>query len=117
MADTARRPRVTKLTCGLIVAALVIIIGGSLLFYYSVIYQGRAISRLTGVANQVALPKCITNPNQIISISFHARSNGETIKDITFTCPDGRVYSEEYNDLGIFQGSIEWTYQRPAAGQ
>lgn len=115
--SAATRPRISKLTCGIILAAVVILIVGGVWFYYGVIYQGRALSRITGIANQVKLPDCITSPEQIISISFHKGTNGESIKDVTFVCPDGRIYSEEYNDLGVFQGSLEWTYKRDATGQ
>jgi hypothetical protein len=115
--SAATRPRISKLTCGIVLAVVIVLIVGGVWFYYGVIYQGRALSRLTGIANPVKLPDCITSSEQIISISFHKGNQGESIKDVTFVCPDGRIYSEEYNDLGVFQGSIEWTYNRNPAGQ
>jgi hypothetical protein len=92
---------------------LLLVVGIGL--YFS-LYQGRDISRVTGVPVRIALPDCVTNPDQVISVSFHAKSAGETIKDVTYVC-DGRIYSHEYNDFGILEGTIEWTYRRPSGAQ
>lgn len=115
MAAAAGRPRISKLTCGVILAVLVLLLAGGLWLYFSFFYQGRAISRFTGIANEIALPDCITSRDQIISISFHKDANGNTLKDVTYVCPDGKIYSQEYSDVGVFQGSIEWTYNNQAA--
>ena len=71
-------------------------------------YQGRKISRLTGQAVHIDLPKDLASYGQIISVSFHTINNGETIKDVTYLGADGKVHSQEYNDWGILQGSIIW---------
>jgi hypothetical protein len=71
-------------------------------------YQGRKISRLTGQAAHVDLPKDLASYDKIICISFHKTDDGETIKDVTYLATDGKVHSQEYNDWGILQGSIIW---------
>jgi hypothetical protein len=78
---------------------------------YLSFYQGRDISRFTGRPVPIALPECVTSIDQVISVSFHTDRSGETIKDVTYVC-DGRLYSHEYNDFGLLQGSIEWTFTR-----
>ena len=92
-----------------IVAALGLLVGAVWLYFS--LYQGRDISRITGRPVQIALPDCVTSADQVISVSFHSETSGETIKDVTYIC-DGRVYSHEYNDFGILQGSVEWTFTR-----
>jgi hypothetical protein len=96
---------------GLLIGAvvLVMLVGG--IWLYTSFYQGRDLSRWTGIPVKVALPDCVRGPDQIISVSFHSKSSGETVKDVTYVC-DGRIYSHEYNDFGILQGTIEWTYNR-----
>jgi hypothetical protein len=83
---------------------------GSVWLYFS-FYQGREISRFIGVPVRIALLECVTSAEQVIGVSFHSEASGETIKDVTYVC-DGRVFSHEYNDFGILQGSVEWTFQR-----
>lgn len=112
----AKRPILSKLTCGVIAAVVLLVLIGGVVIYFN-IYQGRNISRFTGIAVKISLPECITNPDQIISVSFHKNANGETIKDLTYRCNDGKIFSQEYNDLGILQGSIEWQYKPAAASQ
>ena len=97
---------------GCIIPPIVIVallIGG--IWLYLSLYQGRDISRITGRSVQIALPDCVTSAEQVLSVSFHSDTKGETIKDVTYVC-DGRVYSHEYNDFGILQGTIEWTFKR-----
>lgn len=74
-------------------------------------YQGRKISRITGGAVEIDLPEEVTSYEQIVSISFHKNSDGETIKDVTYMGTDGKLHSREYNDWGIFQGEIIWNLQ------
>ena len=74
-------------------------------------YQGRQISRLTGQAAHIDLPRDLASYDKIISISFHKTDKGETIKDVTYLGADGKVHSQEYNDWGIFQGEIIWDLQ------
>lgn len=92
-----------------VVVPIVMLIGG--IWIYFSLYQGREISRFTGVPVKVEMPDCITNYDQIVSISFHKETSGETIKDLTYIC-DGRLFSQEYNDFGLLQGSVEWTLRR-----
>jgi hypothetical protein len=92
------------------VILLLVIIG---VVIYLNVYQGRDIARITGRPVEVMLPECVTTPDQIISISFHTKAAGETVKDVTYVC-DGRIFSREYNDFGILQGTIEWIYERPS---
>jgi hypothetical protein len=96
--------------CILGVAVPIVLLVGGLWLYFS-LYQGRELSRYTGVPVKVDLPECIASRDQIISISFHKETSGETIKDVTYEC-DGRIFSQEYNDFGILQGSVEWTFKR-----
>lgn len=86
-----------------------VLVGGAIFLYFS-FYQGRDISRVTGVPVKVSLPDCVKSHEQVLSISFHDKSS-ETIKDVTYVC-DGRLFSQEYNDYGILQGSIEWTFNK-----
>lgn len=80
-------------------------------FVYFSFYQGRTISRYTGIPAKIDLPKCVASVDQVVSVSFHSKSSGETIKDVTYTC-DGKLYSQEYNDSGFLEGKIEWTIDR-----
>ena len=105
-----RRPWWRRLGCIVSIAVVVVLLVGGVWLYLS-LYQGRDISRITGRPVQIALPECVTSADQVISVSFHSVSAGETTKDVTYVC-DGRVYSHEYNDFGILQGSIEWTFTR-----
>ncbi|NOK59417.1 MAG: hypothetical protein GFH27_549283n123 [Chloroflexi bacterium AL-W] len=112
MADTTsekKRPWWLRLGCIIppIVAVAILVLG---VWIYLNLYQGRDFSRVTGVPVEVKLPECITNVDQIVSIGFHSRGAGETIKDVTYVCDD-RIFSREYNDFGLLQGSIEWTFQ------
>jgi hypothetical protein len=104
------RPWWRRLGCLVSIAAVVVVLVGGVWLYLS-FYQGRDISRFTGRPVPIALPECVTSVDQVISISFHTDRSGETIKDVTYVC-DGRLYSHEYNDFGILQGSIEWTFTR-----
>ena len=96
--------------CILAIVVPILVVAGGIWLYLS-LYQGRDISRFTGVPVPIALPDCVTSVEQVVSVSFHSKSSGETVKDVTYTC-DGRLYSHEYNDFGILQGSIEWTIKR-----
>ncbi len=105
---TTSRNRRQQLGCVAAIAVVILLIVGGVWIYLNV-YQGRDISRITGRPVKIALPECVTNTEQIISVSFHSVSAGETIKDVTYTC-DGKMYSREFNDYGVLQGSIEWTF-------
>lgn len=94
------------LAAGVIV--VVMLVGG--IWLYLNFYQGRDISRFTGIPVKIALPECVKSPDQLLSISFHSKSSGETVKDVTYVC-NGQIFSHEYNDFGILEGSIEWTYK------
>ncbi len=59
---------------------MVLTIGIGMLIYSQ--YQGRAISRILGIANHVPLPACVHRPEQVISISFHNDPKGGTLKDV-----------------------------------
>lgn len=74
----------------------------------SACYQGRKISRLTGLPVHINLPADLASYNNIVSVSFHKDANGETFKDVTYIGTDGKLHSHEYNDWGIFQGEIIW---------
>ena len=74
----------------------------------SACYQGRDIARVTGRPVHIDLPSDVTSYEQIITISFHKNSDGETLKDVTYMGADGKMHSKEYNDWGIFQGEIIW---------
>ena len=104
------RPWLRRPGCILAIAAVIGLLLGGAWLYFS-LYQGRDISRITGRPVQIALPDCVTSAEQVISVSFHNEASGETVKDVTYVC-DGRVFSHEYNDFGILQGSVEWTFQR-----
>jgi hypothetical protein len=95
----------------LISAAVAILIVAGIIWFYLSIYQGRGISRWTGIPVKVTLPECVTAMDQVVSISFHKDTDGETIKDVTYKC-DGRLLSREYNDFGILQGEVEWVLDR-----
>ena len=72
-------------------------------------YQGRRISRITGRPTSINLPADVASYDDIVSVSFHKNSDGETIKDVTYiSSEDGKLHSHEYNDWGIFQGEIVW---------
>jgi len=103
------RPWWMRTSCLLTALVIILLVGGTIFAYLS-FYQGREISRITGIPVKIALPPCITSYDQVISVSFHSISSGETIKDVTYIC-DGRLYSQEFNDFGILQGSIEWQLQ------
>jgi hypothetical protein len=104
------RPWWRRLGCIVSIAVVVVLLVSGVWLYFS-FYQGRDISRFTGVPVRIALPECVTSIEQVVSVSFHAEGSGETVKDVTYVC-DGRLYSHEYNDFGILQGSIEWTFTR-----
>lgn len=104
----ARRPWWLRASCLVPAATIVILLVGGLWIYLS-LYQGRDISRVTGIPVKVALPACVKRPEQVISVSFHSKASGETTKDVTYTC-DGRLFSHEYNDFGILEGTVEWTF-------
>lgn len=110
--EKSRRPLWLRPGCILPVIAVVVILIGAGWFYLS-IYQGRDISRFTGKPVQIRLPECVTKADQVLSVSFHELPSGETVKDVTYTC-EGKVFSHEYNDFGILQGSIEWVINQPA---
>jgi hypothetical protein len=104
------RPWWRRLGCILSIVAVVAVLVGGVWIYFS-LYQGRDISRITGRPVQIALPECVTSVEQVVSVSFHSEASGETIKDVTYVC-EGRVFSHEYNDFGILQGSVEWTFKQ-----
>jgi hypothetical protein len=110
-ASGGKRPWRRRPGCILSIAAVIALVVAIVYLYFS-LYQGRDISRITGRPVQIALPDCVTSAEQVLSVSFHSEASGETIKDVTYVC-DGRVYSHEYNDFGILQGSVEWTFKRP----
>lgn len=85
------------------VVVTVLLLGG-----VSACYQGRKISRLTGLPVHINLPQDLTSYDKIVSISFHKDASGETFKDVTYIGTDGKLHSHEYNDWGIFQGEIIW---------
>lgn len=93
--------------CILAIAVVVLMAGAAVWIYFG-LYQGRDISRITGVPVKIALPDCVRSPEQVISVSFHEEAQSEVVKDVTYTC-DGKLFSHEYNDFGVLQGSIEWT--------
>jgi hypothetical protein len=104
------RPWQRRPGCILSIAAVIALLVGGVWIYFN-LYQGRDISRITGRPVQITLPECVTSADQVVSVSFHTEASGETIKDVTYVC-DGRVYSHEYNDFGILQGSVEWTFRQ-----
>lgn len=85
-----------------------VIMGGGI----SACYQGRDIARFTGRPVHIELPEDIRSYDDIVSISFHKNSSGETLKDITYIGTDGLLHSKEYKDWGIFQGEIIWDLQK-----
>lgn len=109
-ASAGQRPWWRHPGCLGTIAVVIVLVVGGLWIYFS-FYQGRDISRFTGVPVRIALPDCVTSAEQVVSVSFHSQNSSETIKDVTYVC-DGRVYSHEYNDFGILQGSIEWTFKQ-----
>jgi hypothetical protein len=109
-ASESARPWQRRPGCILSIVAVIALLVGGVWLYFS-LYQGRDISRITGRPVQIALPECVTSAEQVISVSFHSEPSGETIKDVTYVC-DGRLYSHEYNDFGILQGSVEWIFTR-----
>jgi hypothetical protein len=113
VSSPSRRTRPWWLQPGCIAIGLValLLLVGSVGLYLS-FYQGRDLSRVTGVPVRIALPPCVRSREQIVSISFHSARAGETIKDVTYLC-DGRMFSQEYNDFGVLQGSIEWVFNNP----
>jgi hypothetical protein len=74
-------------------------------------YQGRKISRVTGLPVYIKLPKDLESYEDILTISFHKDAEGETYKDVTYIGADGKIHSQEFNDWGIFQGEIIWELQ------
>lgn len=74
----------------------------------SACYQGRDISRWTGRAQVVELPDDLRSYEDIVSVSFHKNSNGETLKDITYIGDDDKLHSREYKDWGLLEGEIRW---------
>ncbi len=106
---TARRG-FSKLTCAVIAGALLLVLILGVWAYFSFFYQSRGISRITGIPLKIALPDCVHSADQVKSVSFHKDTNGESIKDVTYVC-NNQIFSHEYNDTGVFQGSIEWTFE------
>ena len=74
-------------------------------------YQGRKLSRITGIPVHIDLPKDLASYDKVVGISFHKDANGETFKDVTYIGKDGKLHSHEFNDWGIFQGEIIWDLQ------
>jgi hypothetical protein len=109
-ASESARPWQRRPGCILSIAAVIALLVGGVWIYFN-LYQGRDISRITGRPVQITLPECVTSADQVVSVSFHTEASGETIKDVTYVC-DGHVYSHEYNDFGILQGSVEWTFRQ-----
>jgi hypothetical protein len=102
-----KRPWWQNWGCLLSGIVALLLVGGAIWIYLS-LYQGRDIARVTGIPVKIGLPDCVQSYEQVVSISFHSISSGETVKDVTYIC-NGLMYSQEYNDFGILQGSIEWT--------
>ena len=71
-----RRPWWQRPGCILSIVVPVVLLVVVIWLYLS-LYQGRDLSRVTGVPIRIALPDCVTNPDQVISVSFHAKSSGE----------------------------------------
>jgi hypothetical protein len=87
--------------------AVVVLMAGAAVWVYFGLYQGRDIARITGVPVKIELPDCVSSLDQVVSVSFHSEGQGEVVKDVTYIC-DGKLFSHEYNDFGILQGTIEW---------
>jgi hypothetical protein len=92
--------------CLLAIAVVVLMVSAAGWIYFA-FYQGRDISRITGVPVKIEMPDCVRSVDQVVSVSFHDTPQGETIKDLTYIC-DGKLFSHEYNDFGIMPGRIEW---------
>ena len=74
----------------------------------SACYQGRDLSRWIGVAQSVDLPDDLRSYDDIVTVSFHKNSSGETLKDLTYIGADGKLHSREYKDWGLLEGEIVW---------
>ncbi len=79
----------------------------------SACYQGRDLSRWTGRPVNIELPPDITNPRNVISISFHKDNEGATVKDVTYIGQDGNLHSKEYRDWNLLEGEIIWEVTAP----
>jgi len=42
-----------------------------------------------------------------VGMSFDKRGS-RTVKDVTYIAPDGYVYTQEFKDSGLLEGTIRW---------
>jgi hypothetical protein len=66
---------------------------------------GRSFSRFTGKPVKIKLPD---NFERLIGVDF-TEFQDQTIKNITYVSKDGKYYTLENKDKGIFEGGVEWT--------
>lgn len=78
----------------------------SLVFIMNTFHCGRTLSRI-GLGDQtLKLPKDF---KKMISVSFHKRTNGDTVKDMTYQTLNGDYRSVEYTDkIWQLDGAIRW---------
>jgi hypothetical protein len=67
-------------------------------------FFGRTLSRFTGKTVEIRLPE---NFNELIGVDFTESKNG-TIKNVTYKDTNGRYWTMENTDKGIFEGGVEW---------
>lgn len=65
---------------------------------------GRNLSRFTGKPIAIKLPD---NFQRLIGVDFTEAKNG-TIKNLTYQSQDGRYFTLENKDNGLFEGGLEW---------
>lgn len=65
---------------------------------------GRNLSRFTGKPIAIKLPD---NFQRLLGVDFTEGKNG-TIKNFTYQSKDGRCFTLENRDNGLFEGGIEW---------
>ncbi len=69
--------------------------------------QSRKLSRFTGLPVKLKLPK---DCYKVVSVSItNDTKNNNQIKNITYIATNGKLYTKEYTDWGILEGSIEWS--------
>ena len=76
-----------------------------LLFCFGCKFQTRAISRLTGSALKLELPKDFDKP-----ISFASGRKGE--KDLFYYTKDGQLKIKTYTDYGILESEIVFVEEK-----
>lgn len=67
-------------------------------------FFGRTLSRFTGKTIEIRLPE---NFSKIVGVDFTEGKNG-LVKNVTYKDADGRYWSIENRDKGIFEGGVEW---------